>query len=504
MSTEERPRMAAVPHPLSKQEPHSAEAKATHTEEPLASAAQECVAEEEVEPPHAPLDFRIPDNLFRTAKLAESGTPESFWSYDLYRGPGPDGEHGTKVKVHYCKSLNTTERVLQQYFMHEKLLGFDLEWAPDASKFQGPRRNVSLVQIASESRIALFHIALYPKKDKLVAPSLKKIMEDPEVTKVGVCIKGDCTRLKKFMGIDSKGVFELSHLYKLVKYSTTKEYSAIDRKTVNLAAQVKEYLRLPLFKGSDVRSSDWSQQLAMDQIIYSACDAYAAVQLYAILDHHRKELDPEPPLPHHAELNKPIRLADGALLSTTADDNPENDDVEEQAGAAVLPDSYLQSHHDSVSVETDTDVDPNVPITTISTPKSRKKADNSPPKDPRIVAAEDWLVHFRTTRPHAMLKAAPAALRAYRIWQTNPDVTPEILAGILRNPPLQTATTVSYILDAIGLERLPYDARRLQGEVLSLIPKETVEKRYKTLAKACEVAIAAADSVAAGHADGQS
>jgi hypothetical protein len=255
------------------------EAEATDTKEPLPNAAQACVAEQEIEPPYAPLDYRIPDNLFRTAKLAESGTPESYWSYNLYRGPGANGEPDAKVKVHYCKSLHTTERVLQEYFMNEKLIGFDLEWAPDASRFQGVRRNVSLVQIASESRIGLFHIALYPKNDKLVAPSLRKMMEDPEVTKAGVCIKGDCTRLRKFMGVDSKGVFELSHLYKLVKYSTTKDFAAINRKTVNLAAQVKEYLRLPLFKGQDVRSSDWSQQLGMDQII---CE-YLRLTLYCIL-----------------------------------------------------------------------------------------------------------------------------------------------------------------------------------------------------------------------------
>lgn len=264
ISTQGRPK--TVPPP-SEAQPKPTEAKITETKDAVTPAAEEVVTEEEIEPPFVPLDFKIPEALFRAAKLADPGTPESYWSYNLYRGPGPDGEQDAKVKVHYCKSSHTTERVLQQYFMNEKLIGFDLEWAPDAFKFQSARRNVSLVQIASESRIALFHIALYPKNDELVAPSLRKIMEDPEVTKTGVCIKGDCTRLRKFMGIDSRGVFELSHLYKLVKYSKSRDFGAINRKTVNLAAQVNEYLRLPLFKGQDVRSSDWSQQLGMDQII---------------------------------------------------------------------------------------------------------------------------------------------------------------------------------------------------------------------------------------------
>jgi hypothetical protein len=250
----------------------------TKQDQPPAESA--AIAESAIdEPPFTPLDFKIPEDAFREAKLAETGTPESFWSYSLYRGPGDDGPVDSKVKVHYCKTKHTTERVLKQYFMNEKILGFDLEWAPDATRSQGARRNVSLVQIASQSRIALFHIALYPKSDELVAPSFKKIMEDPDITKAGVCIKGDCTRLRNFMGIDSRGLFELSHLYKLVKFSKTGEFGYINRRTVNLAAQVQEYLGLPMFKGQDVRSSDWSQQLGMQQIICkSTSNRYARKQ----------------------------------------------------------------------------------------------------------------------------------------------------------------------------------------------------------------------------------
>ncbi len=97
----------------------------------------------EAKPPFTPLDFKIPGMMFRESKLAEPGSPESFWSYSLYRGPQGDAETEPKVKVHYCKSRHTTERVLQQYFMNEKVLGFDLEWQPEATKYHGPRKNVS-------------------------------------------------------------------------------------------------------------------------------------------------------------------------------------------------------------------------------------------------------------------------------------------------------------------------------------------------------------------------
>lgn len=43
--------------------------------------------------------------------------------------------------------------------------------------------------------------------------------------------------------------------------------------------------------------------------IDSAGDAYAAIQLYHVLDEKRQELRPVPPRPHHAELKLPIPVA---------------------------------------------------------------------------------------------------------------------------------------------------------------------------------------------------
>lgn len=233
-------------------------------------AAQEPIEQDDDVPCHPPvtdLAFKIPEELFQAARSAPKGSLESFWSYNLYRGPGKDGTPDQKVKVHYCTSRHTTERVLQQYFMNEKVLGFDLEWEPTATNTQGPRQNISLVQIASERRVGLFHVALYPEQDDLVAPSLRKIMEDPEVTKTGVWISGDCTRLRTFLGIDSRGTFELSHLHKLVKYSESGNPELVNKRLVSLANQIQEHMHLPLFKGDHVRASHWSRPLHYSQIM---------------------------------------------------------------------------------------------------------------------------------------------------------------------------------------------------------------------------------------------
>ncbi|TLS25812.1 hypothetical protein PpBr36_07049 [Pyricularia pennisetigena] len=433
-------------------------------------------AEPEVDlPPSTTLDFKMDVELFRAAKQARQGSMNSYWTYTLYRGP-----QGEKVRVHYCKSEHTTERVCQ-YFLDEKVIGLDLEWVPDARKSFGARRNVCLVQLASPSRIALFHLALYPKDDSLVAPSLKLLLEDSGISKVGVNIKADCTRLRTWLGIDPKGVFELSHLYKLVKYTASGETHLINRRAVSLAEQVKAVLGLPMFKGQNVRSSDWSKPLKMEQIIYSSSDAYAGPQIYNILEQQREALDPTPPRPYHVELGLPIRLANGQATAAV-EEGTEDVEVEDNEEASYVPpeEELIKSASDTLTLEPDLDeAAPKVSL--VARSASRPKADVAKPaKDDRVVAAEDWLTEYRASCKSPP-RATAAALRAYRIWSQNNDLSPSAVASLLRNPPLQTNTVHTYILDAIKKEKLPYEHARLRDEVLAEVPLRTLLSRYAAL-----------------------
>lgn len=206
----------------------------------------------------SPLGYYIPEAKMRNLMLS----PSAYWHYSLYEGP-----KGEKIKIHYCKSKETTDRVAH-LFLDQKIVGFDIEWKPHASPMEGIRKNVALIQLASEERIALFHLARFYKQNNtigdLLAPNLQKVLESPDITKVGVAVKGDCTRLRRFLGIDSRGLFELSHLYKLVRFSTG-DVKKINKVLVSLAQQVHEHLHLPLWKG-EVRNSDWSQELDYEQI----------------------------------------------------------------------------------------------------------------------------------------------------------------------------------------------------------------------------------------------
>ncbi|OAA54299.1 3 -5 exonuclease helicase [Niveomyces insectorum RCEF 264] len=481
--------------------------------------------EAEVSPPVTTLAYNMPEDLFRAARNAPLGTPASFWSYTLYRKNAVAVENAatvsstsndTHVKVHYCKSKHTTERVCTQYFADEPLLGFDLEWMYDATRWQGPRRNVCLVQLASPSRIGLFHLAVYPGQDDLVAPALRRILEDPAVLKTGVAIKGDATRLRTFLRVEMRGMLELSHLHKLVKYSRTGEVRLVNKKLVPLAAQVAEHLRLPMFKGHDVRAGDWSKPLNMDQIIYSASDAYAAVQIYSVLEKQRQELTPAPPRPAFAELNLPIKLADGGILATpTPDDAVEKKDLDEEKDSADIGGSpaklrpdFLAAARADVQMEADgggdsmtstkragtttpqrkqqstpTKKKPGTPSSSSLSPSPSSPSPQPNDKDARILAADAWLAQYRACGQ--TVRARPSSLRAYHLWHEQDGMGPVEVARLLREPPLQTSTVVGYILDALRLEGLPYHKTRLRMELLAQLPPHVVLMRYAGLARAC-------------------
>ncbi|KAL1894688.1 hypothetical protein Sste5346_005660 [Sporothrix stenoceras] len=528
--------------------------------------AEKAKAEEppaEVLPPETTLDYKVPDDLFRAARDAPEGTPESYWTYALYRqvqakkkeeedehvDEKSDDKAGDKaddkssddavtftaegVKVHYCKSKMTTERVCKEYFLGEPLLGFDLEWMANATRYDGARRNVCLVQLASPSRIGLFHLSLYPAKDDLMAPTLKKILEDANSIKAGVFIKGDATRLRKFLKVDMHGMIELSHLHKLVTHSKTGETKLINKKLVSLAVQVQEHLRLPMFKGQDVRSGDWSRSLSMDQILYSASDAYAAVQIFSVLEKRREALDPKPPRPAFVELNLPIKLADGVVASASAveeaGDEAAEEAIEDDASggtSAELSPEFLERAKKTIEFEAEDDGDaapatpakgrtgsassasasktpktPKTPATpkTPRTPKSQ--ATPAKAKDPRIVAAEEWLARFKATAVGngRTVRAKPASLRAYHLWHSNDDLDPVTLAALLRDPPLQTNTVVTYILEAVQLESLPYLKTRLRDEVLDKVPRE-FSRKYSGLMRATGYASGTGSAGGAGNA----
>jgi len=202
-----------------------------------------------------------------------------------------------------------------------------MEWPWDDWKKDALQYKVGLIQIASSNKIALFHIGLHhgTTSEDIIAPTLRRIIEDPKVGKVGVNIlQADFSRLSRWFGLEPKGAIEASHLYRLVKFGPDKP-ELVSVKLVSLANQVEDQLGLPLFKGN-VRTSNWSQPLKTMQKDYAASDAYAGFMLYKILNKKRLAMRPTPPLPIYAEnypsgkksLTDPILLdvGDGTTITT--------------------------------------------------------------------------------------------------------------------------------------------------------------------------------------------
>ncbi|KAK4983247.1 hypothetical protein LTR66_008898 [Elasticomyces elasticus] len=256
-----------------------------------------------------PLTFHIPREDLKAAlkqnreARAKLQGPQRYWDHTLYRG-----SKGEMVTVHYCQTLEESQTAAQ-IFTEEKVIGFDMEWVA-WGKNNDIKKNVSMIQIASERDIALFHVALHKGEtvDDLIAPALRAVIESESTIMTGVNIIGDARRLKRYTGIYARGMFELSRMYKTLKYSSWAP-ERIDHKNISLAQHTEEHLRLPLSKDNTVRCGKWDRPLEPRQKTYAASDAYAGFMLYEVMDRKRKQMRPTPPRPDGVSLSDTKKTA---------------------------------------------------------------------------------------------------------------------------------------------------------------------------------------------------
>ncbi|OTA93256.1 hypothetical protein M434DRAFT_73527 [Hypoxylon sp. CO27-5] len=231
-----------------------------------------------------------------------AGAPRrEFWDYSYYRGP-----ENQSVQIQYSSSWSESEAIAQG-FLDEPVLGFDMEWPLDENMRTQLREKVAMIQLACESKIALFHIALHEGQtsEELIAPSLRRIIESPHILKTGVAIMcADFKRLRDRFQLEPRGAFELSHLFRLITFGPRKPEEVTVR-MCKLSTQVKRHFGLPLNKG-DIRRSDWSLPLDKEQKTYAATDAYAGFMLFHCMNAKRLGISPVPPLPKLAESYLPF------------------------------------------------------------------------------------------------------------------------------------------------------------------------------------------------------
>ncbi|KAK5719933.1 hypothetical protein LTR15_007206 [Elasticomyces elasticus] len=447
--------------------------------------------------PTTALTYRIPTADYRDAVKASPNTNAAYWSYHLYKNAA-----GYGPTVHYCTKLDQAERVLQDHFRRQPVLGFDIEWEMRASKTSSAKQNVSLIQIACEDRICLVHVANFPgtQPDELVPGTLREILESDQVVKAGVNIGGDARRMREYLNVDMRGQFELSYLFKVVTFSRKDINRSL--KGASLAAQVQSALLLPLNKG-EVRVSSWSKKLSKEQADYSASDAYAGFQLFHALEAKRLKMEPTPPRPAFRELEEPLVLGDGTVLrpqsykprAPTAEGKAEEldddageeffDALETQAAPNTTADAKAGASASDQAVQYPVlpSLEPEAAVSStvgeISTASISLPLRPAPTVTPEMDAGNNWIVIHKSRQ--RSVQAKDPSLRAYFFWHMQGNTVAQT-AALARDPPLAHTTVASYILEAIRWEELPYEADRMKI-VLEILPRSVWSRYWKIVEK---------------------
>ncbi|KAF8467663.1 hypothetical protein BDZ91DRAFT_793346 [Kalaharituber pfeilii] len=409
------------------------------------------------EEPYKPMSFQIPPNDLVRLVALNVNNKNRVWSHALYR------HEQKKVEVEYCFTVEQFE-IAAQKFLNEKVVGFDMEWFIRPSK--NVWDNVSLMQVAKEDYIALFHIARIQKEnpDELISQSLRTLLESKDILKAGVHIAGDGGRVKKWLGIDVQGLMELSAIHHLVQHAKERRRGLPPKILISLSKLSDIYLQLPIDKGY-VRISDWTKPLNAKQVAYAATDAYAGLRIYDCLEQARKSLDPIPMLPPCVK----------------------DQDEKKKKKRVVTPKMYIDGLENGAAPVSTWDIQPD-PTTTTSldwaqeveeveerneskpanTPKRKSKKaleegagtggaskkSNQPapvPSSPEVEFATEWADKHISNRTEG--RATRARLRAYALWHLK-SLTVEDISVHLN---IKVHTAAQYIVDAVKLDHLPHN-----------------------------------------------
>ena len=171
-----------------------------------------------------------------------------------------------KVQVVKCKQDFAS--VITQ-LAEEPILGFDTETRPSFKK--GRKNQVSLLQLSSARQAWLFRL-----NHTGIPKSLVKLLEDPDIVKVGVAIHDDLKALNYLSKFAPGGFVELQ--------SFVKKYNILDNGLRRLAANI---LNIKISKAQQL--SNWEAQvLTESQIRYAATDAWVCYEIYMKLLEHEQ------------------------------------------------------------------------------------------------------------------------------------------------------------------------------------------------------------------------
>lgn len=149
----------------------------------------------------------------------------------------------------------------------EAVLGFDTEAKPTFAKGEvstGPH----LIQLATEQKAWLFQIPRHAQH-----AGLRAIIESAAILKVGFGLGSDLAQLRGRLGVEPKGILDLSQ-------ALPRE---APNKTLGAKSAVARYLGQQLAKSRRVTTSNWANpHLNERQMLYAANDAQVALRIYRL------------------------------------------------------------------------------------------------------------------------------------------------------------------------------------------------------------------------------
>ena len=182
-------------------------------------------------------------------------------------------------------------------------VGFDIEWKPQfvSKKNGGTENKTAVLQLAVENSCLVLHVYHMDKLPK----SLKLVLSDKGILKVGCGIQQDASKLKRDLGLVLEELADVQLMAKKIDPSM--------RKT-GLKALAQTFLGIELHKAT--RMSNWENcPLTSKQIKYAALDAWIGLKIFQKLNHHRFSQETalstgECPKPEHHEEIKNIKEED--------------------------------------------------------------------------------------------------------------------------------------------------------------------------------------------------
>ncbi|XP_022092747.1 exonuclease 3'-5' domain-containing protein 2-like [Acanthaster planci] len=168
-----------------------------------------------------------------------------------------------------------------------KVISLDCEWC---SEKDGRRRPVALLQLATASGYSVL-IRLCKLKRHSLSQSLKDLLMDKGILKVGVAVLDDANRLLNDHGLITRGCLDLRHLvYRHLPRDLRSKF------TGGLSNLAEIYLDESLNKSDNVRCGNWEAEvLSQEQVKYGAQDVLVAMEIFLEIVHRKLSRIPEQP-----------------------------------------------------------------------------------------------------------------------------------------------------------------------------------------------------------------